>query len=126
MSKNLLIGIYVYLFIFVVVFLLTLVMDLFKIKKKKFKKIGEVQYMINKFKLDVNKLNYKKTCIIISLINAFIISTVTIIIYSIDVSMVLQLLVGFILLFSLIYVLYEIYGRILIKRGYQQKKGSKK
>ena len=125
MNKDILVGIYVYIFIFIVIFLVTFIMDLLKIKKKKIKKIGEVQYLVNKFKLDINKINYKRTCLIISLINAFIIATVTLIIFVIDTAMTLQLLVGFVLLFSLIYVMYEIYGRILIKKGYQ-KKGSKK
>ena len=125
MSKDVLVGIYVYLFIFVVIFLITFIMDLLKIKKRKFKKIGEVQYLVNKFKIDTNKISYKKTCLVISLINAFIISTVTIIIFVVDVHMTLQLLLGFVLLFSLIYIMYEIYGRILIKKGYQQKKENK-
>ena len=126
MDKKILVYIYAYIFIFAVIFLITFIMDLLKIKKRKFKKIGEVQYLVNKFKLDINKINYKNTCLIISLINAFIISTVTLVIFMIDTMMTLQLLVGFILLFTLIYILYEIYGRILIKKGYQKKKGSKK
>ena len=117
--------VYFYAVIFIVVFLVTYVMDLIKIKRKKFKKIGEMQYLVGKFKLDINRINYKIHCLIISLINAFIISTVTLVISLVDAIMAIQLLVGFVLLFALIYSLYEIYGRILVKKGYVLKKKKK-
>ncbi|MBE6161830.1 MAG: hypothetical protein E7158_06400 [Firmicutes bacterium] len=118
--------IFLFIIIFIVVFLITYIMDLIKIKKKKTKKIGEVQYLINKFNLSPTKLKYKKVCLVISLLNAFIIATVTSIISLLDVPMALQFLVGFILLFALIYSLYEIYGRILVKKGYEKNKQTKK
>ena len=124
MSKEFIV--YFYILIFVVVFLINLIMDLIKIKKRKFRKIGEIQYLVNKFNLDINKIKYKSTSICISLINAFIIATVTTVISVIDAAMAIQLLCGFVLLFALIYSLYEIYGRILIKKGCQKKKGSNK
>ena len=117
--------IYFYILVFMIVFLVNFIMDLIKIKKRKFKKIGEIQYLVNKFNLDINKIKYKTTSLTISLINAFIIATVTTIDSFLDAIMAIQLLCGFVLLFVLIYMLYEIYGRILIKKGYK-KKGSKK
>lgn len=117
-----------FLIIYILVFLITYIMDLIKIKKKKHKKIGEIQYLVSKFKLDINKLNYKKVCLVISFLNAFIISSVTLVISVLKTNMTLQLIVGFVLLFSLIYSLYEIYGRILVKKGYvlKNKKVGKK
>ncbi len=117
-----------FLIIYMLVFLITYIMDLIKIKKKKQKKIGEIQYLVSKFKLDINKLNYKKACLVISFLNAFIISSVTLVISLLKTNMTLQLIVGFVLLFSLIYSLYEIYGRILVKKGYvlKNKKVGKK
>ena len=110
-----------YLVVYLIVFLVTYIIDLIKIKKKKQKKIGEIQYLVSKFKLDINKLNYKKVCLVISFLNAFIISSVTLVISLLKTNMTLQLIVGFVLLFSLIYSLYEIYGRILVKKGYALK-----
>jgi hypothetical protein len=124
MSKEM--YIYFYILLFVIVFLVTYIMDLLKIRRKKQKKIGEIQYLVNKFNLDINKINYKKSCFVIAIINAFIISSVTIFISFVDMIMTLQLLLGFILLFALIYSLYEIYGRILVKKGYTKKKVGKK
>ncbi len=117
--------IYFYIALLVVVFLVTYIMDLIKIKKKKTNKIGEMQYLISKFKLDKNKINYKKSCMIISIINAFIIATVITVISMIKLHMTIQLAVGFILLFSLIYSMYEIYGRILAKKYYKKTGGKK-
>ena len=113
-----------FIIIFIVAFLINFIIDLIKIKKRKFKKMSEIQYLINKFDLDINKMNYKKISFIISLINAFIMATVTTVISKIDAPMIIQLLCGFILLFAMIYGIYELYGRKLRKN--MKKKGSKK
>jgi uncharacterized membrane protein YfcA len=91
-------------------------MNLRKVKKKKYDNIGEMTYLINKFKLDKNKINYKKEIIYITLINSFIISSVGVFVTCLDIAIVLQLLIGFCMLFALIYALYEIYGRHLQKK----------
>ena len=84
-----------------------------KNKKKKVKPIGEIDYLVVKFKLNRDKINQKKAIIWISLINAFIISFTSSVITLIPVKMVFQLLIAFVILFALIYALYEIYGRYL-------------
>ena len=116
--------IYFYILVFIIVFLVNFILDLLKIKKRKFKKIGEVQYLVNKFKLDINKINYKKIVFTISLINAFIIATTTTLVSFLNAMLAIQLLCGFVILFTLIYSVYEIYGRYLAKT--LKKKGSKK
>ena len=86
-----------------------------KKRKKKIKRIGELDYLVSKFKLNEKKLNKDKVIIVISLLNSFIISFVSSIVMLLDIMIVLQLLIAFVLLFSLIYALYEIYGRYLKK-----------
>jgi hypothetical protein len=102
--------------VFIVDFLFVMRRKL-KNKKKKNNEIMEVNYLVGKFKLDKKKLFNKKVTLICSLINAFIISSVVTIISNIKLKMMWQLLIGFVLLFGLIYSLYEIYGRILVKKG---------
>ena len=94
-----------------------------KLKSKKVKnyQIMEFSYLIYKFQLDKNKVLYKPMALYCSLINGFIISGVVTIISNIKVKMVWQLLIGFVLLFGLIYSIYEIYGRILVKKGWKIK-----
>lgn len=99
--------------VYILVFLFTYVLDLIKIRKRKKSKIGEISYLVTKFKLDKNKLNYKKISFDIAIINGFIISLTTTIVALVDVALTIQLLLGFVLLFALIYSLYEIYGRHL-------------
>jgi len=53
----------------------------------------------------------------ISLINAFIISLVAVVILMLDIHIILQLAIGFILLMALIYSIYELLGRYLVKVG---------
>jgi hypothetical protein len=101
--------------IYIAIFIVNILMNLRKVKKKKYDNIGEMNYLINKFKLSKDKINYKKEIIFISLINSFIISSVGVFVTCLDIALPLQLLIGFILLFALIYAMYEIYGRHLKK-----------
>ena len=50
-------------------------------KKKKAITFGEIDYLVTKFKLDKNKIDYKTCLLWISLINAFIISFVALTLY---------------------------------------------
>lgn len=100
---------------FIIIFVVYFFMLRHKLKKGKEKSIGEVGYLIRKFHLDVKKLDYWKLIIPISFINAFIISFVSTVIMLFPVDMIWQLLIGFVLLFFLIYAIYEIYGRHLEK-----------
>lgn len=84
-------------------------------KKKKVKTIGEIDYLISKFKLNPQTLNKDKIIFWISIINSFIISIVSSIIMLMPFKIMWQMLIAFVLLFGLIYSLYEIYGRHLKK-----------
>lgn len=94
-----------------------------KLKSKKVKndEIMEISYLIYKFKLDKNKVLYKPICLYCALINGFIISGVVTLICLFDIGYIWRLLIGFVMLLGLIYSIYEIYGRILIKKGWQRK-----
>jgi len=95
-------------------------------KKKKIKNISEIDYLVGKFKLNKKKLKEEKVIIWISLINSFIIASVSSVIMLMPFKMMWQLLIAFVLLFGLIYALYEIYGRYLkkleVKKKWIQKK----
>ncbi len=84
-------------------------------KKKKIKQIGEMDYLVAKFHLNKNKLNKKNIIIWISIINSFIISIVSALVMLMPFKLVWQLLIAFVLLFGLIYSLYDIYGKYLKK-----------
>jgi len=90
-------------------------------KKKKIKNIGELDYLIAKFKLDYKGINKEKAIFWISLINSFIISIVSSIIMLMPFKLIWQMLIAFVLLFGLIYSLYEIYGRHLKKKQIKRK-----
>ncbi|MBR5662997.1 MAG: hypothetical protein IKX00_05100 [Bacilli bacterium] len=115
------------IFFFVLALVIFLIDYLFvfkrKIKNKKIKndQIMEFGYLIYKFKLDKNKVLYKPMGLYCALINGFIISGVVTIISNIKLKMIWQLLIGFVLLFGFIYSVYEIYGRILVKKGWKLK-----
>lgn len=118
------------LYIFMALFMIVFVVDYFLInkrklnliknkgvtkkgKRKKIKNISEVDYLSAKFKLDTKKLDMDKMIIIISIINAFIISIVSSVIMLMPFAIMWQMIIAFALLFGLIYALYEIYGRHL-------------
>ena len=77
-------------------------------KNKKIKNIGELDYLIMKFKLDKKKINQNKAIFWIAIINSFIISSVSCVIMLIPLKLMWQMLIAFALLFALIYSIYEI------------------
>jgi len=133
-----------YLIFFVVLYVVVFLVDYFFVNKRKYnllfkkkdtKKVknkkkakktpnkkdiqfGEINYLVGKFKLDKKKIDYKSCILWISIINAFIISFVSTVISAIPAHIIWQLAVGFVLIFALIYSLYELYGRILVKKGW--------
>lgn len=90
------------------------------IEEKKIKNLFGLSILVPKFNLDIKKINIKYTFILISIVNAFIISTVYIIITSIPWNQPFQLLLGFVLLLGMIYALYELLGRYLVKKGWSK------
>lgn len=95
-----------------------------KLKKKKTKSIEEIDYLVIKFKLNEKKLNKEKMIIWISIINSFIIASVSGILMIVPFKLMWQMIIAFFLLFGLIYSLYEIYGRHL-KKVEEKENGNK-
>ena len=92
-------------------------------KKKKNRKLEDfigLSYLIPKFNLDINKMNLNYVFFMVSLIDAFIISFVFVVITIIPWDMGFSMLLGFVLLFGLIYSLYEFLGRSLVKKGWSK------
>ncbi len=111
-----------FLIFFVVIFIIIylfyiLVLNKYRLKKKKYDKMGELNYLVYKFNLDIRKINRKKLLNEIGFVNAFIISFTGAIVCLIPLNYILQMLIGFGILLVLIYVSYELLGRKLVKKG---------
>lgn len=118
------------LILFGVLFIIIFLVDYIFIKRKYLKKINskkkrkknneltEISYLVGKFKLNKDALPLNKLLVVISLSNAFIISLVAVVVIILNTYIIIQLVVGFILLFALIYAVYELIGRSLERRGY--------
>jgi len=100
--------------------LVLLVYLLFINKKRKDYNVGknsiEINYLVNKFKLDIRKTKYKTLKLLSSFINSFIIAFTFALIINLKYKYILKLLIAFVIMFVLIYSLYEIAGRILKRR----------
>ena len=104
---------------FVISFLIVYLFYLFTVilqtkRYDKFKKSNQVMYFVNKYKINIDKLNMKKFTNILGLTNALIISiafTATFLVKNIF----LQLLVGLIVLIPLIFIFYGLIGNYLKK-----------
>jgi|UniRef100_UPI003FED7847 preprotein translocase subunit YajC len=107
---------------FLLIFIITYWMNLNNYKKRKYTSIGELNYLLKKFNLDRKKLPVRKMLLVFSLLDAFIMAFTASFITALPVNTVFQMLIGFVLLFALIYALYEIYGRHLVKK-YKKKEG---
>ena len=84
--------------------------------KPTFKLMSEGRFLILRYNLDEKKINLKSFNRGICLCNAFIISFTSTVISVIPLNMFFQLAIGFVLLFALIYAIFEIYGRHLNKK----------
>ena len=124
-----------YLITFISLYLLLIFIFLIRylilLKKKKLINMGEIGYLINKFDLSKKIINAKKLGLIISFVDAFIISITCTIIYNIDFAYIWQLAIGFLLLFILIYLIYgyigkKLKGKELKKDGIQSSKNRTK
>jgi ABC-type maltose transport system permease subunit len=109
-----------YLLLFVISFLIVyLVYYLIVVARKKgveaFKTGKQVMFFKNAYKLDLEKLDYKKFANSLSLVNAFIIAFTVTIIELID-GFVFKLLVGFVILIPLILICYYVLGKIYKKK----------
>ncbi|MEG1150000.1 MAG: hypothetical protein RSE17_01780 [Bacilli bacterium] len=126
LKVTLILGVIVFIVVFLVDYFIILKRKVKKItkpkEKEKFKIISimEIEYLINKFALDKKKLNINYCIVCIALLNALIISFVSSVIMLIPWALPWQLLVGFTLLFILIYAIYELFGRHLVKKGWRK------
>jgi len=91
-----------------------------KKEKKKDNMSIEIKYLSSKFSLNRDSLNTEKMNYLISAIDASIIATAFTLVSFID-DMVVTFIVGIITVFVLIYVSYEILGKILKKKGIEKK-----
>ncbi len=115
-----------FLFCFVFCFIGRLTLYLFfKLRKKKKanNKTGiavEMKYLMTKFKLSEKRMDKKSLAAVISFLDALIISTTLIIVISMTENMVLEMFLGLAIVIALIYVTYEILGRILVRKGFDK------
>ena len=125
MKTNVIIAIVAFfvLFIFMYIFNLLKLNNILKSKKKRGKdyEIIEIKYLSLIYNIKKEHLLKKWFILIISMINAFIISIVFFTVILIPWKAVWQLLIGFALLFGLIYGCYGVLGRILVMKGYDKK-----
>ncbi len=114
-SMALQIGLFILTFLFVfVIYELFLVRKAKKNKAKK--KPVEVQYLVNRYHIDLKKVNYKKLLNVISFVSSLDIAIVVTIISLVD-NMFLQLALGFVTIFIVILISYDIVGKVYQKKG---------
>ena len=85
-------------------------------KQRSFKYTNEGKLMVIRYNLDEKKVDYQELLKWTSFCNAFVISLTCTIISNIPLKMYFQLAIGFIILFALIYSIFEIVGRHLNKK----------
>jgi putative exporter of polyketide antibiotics len=103
----------IYLLIAFTVILLVYILVINKARKQKSTGSMEYGYLLKRFKLENTKENTLRW--IVSITNSFIIAFTSVVVFNID-NWILKILVGFVILMTLIYSLYEIIGRILKRK----------
>ena len=117
LEENILFFLIVWIGVFLVDYFILLKPRL-KGKKTKKKKTStmEVDYLRGKFKLKEQDIMKKSIFLWIAFLNSFIISFVSTVITMLPIKFAFQLIIGFALLFILIFIIYEIFGRVLKRR----------
>ena len=110
-------GVLGFLYDFVLLFLLVLIVYLVFVNKRRsdYSKLKDGSYVkafIARYNLDMRKTNYKDVLTIVAFINAFILSFTSALVLNID-KYIWKIVISFIVVFVLIYALYEIAGRYL-------------
>ena len=102
---------------FIIVFLLYRLVIVKRAKsKKRAKEPFEVTYLVNKYKLDLKKVNYKRLLMVISLVSSFDIALVVTIILLLK-SFILEIIVGFISILIIISFSYHLVYLVYKKKG---------
>lgn len=108
----------VFLLTFIVVFLIYELILIRKYKKgNNDKRPVEVTYLLNRYNLDLQKVNYKKLLNIVSFVSSFDIAIVVTVMGLTD-NFLLELLIGCFLTIIVILSSYSILGKIYQKKGY--------
>ena len=84
--------------------------------KKKPKEPLEVTYLVNRYGLDLKKVNYDKLLIIISLVSSFDIALIVSIILSIKI-FILEIIGGFVSMMGIILLSYHLVYLVYKKKG---------
>lgn len=111
-----------YIIYFILTFIFCYIVSYFLLVKKRDKydkkKVPvEVQYMVNRYKLDMKNINYRKFLKSISLVGSFDMALAVIIIYNVN-NIILQLIIGFIVLIPLILISFRLLANYYIKKGF--------
>ena len=110
-----------FLFTYIFVFLAYLLFIVRRAKrkpkgKKKPKEPLEVTYLVNRYGLDLKKVDYNRLLIVISLVSSFDIALIVSIILSIKI-FVLEIIVGFISMMGIILLSYHLVYLVYKKKG---------
>lgn len=106
-------NLFFFLWLFFFIFIFYLVYYFIKYKKNKMNTIIEYVILLNKFKIEEEKLNKRNMVIILSFCNAFIIANAAEIMSLVKVDSVWAILYAFFIVFVLIILVYGIAGMIL-------------
>jgi len=88
----------------------------FRKEYKEGKEQVEIYYLVKRFKLDMKITKYKTIKLIVSILNSFIVAFTFTIIINLKFKYAYKLMIAFVIMFIMIYSLYEITGRILKKK----------
>ena len=103
-------------FITVLLIYLLFINKKFRKEYKEGKEQVEIYYLIKRFKLNMRLTKYKTIKLIVSILNSFIVAFTFTVIINLKVKYVYKLMIAFLIMFILIYSLYEITGRILKRK----------
>ena len=117
---------FIFMITFVIVFIVYLIIYFVKRKQGKLDKMKEFDILATKFNLKRKNINVNRLGLVFVLVNSLIISITGTVCTSIDLGVIWQLLIAFVLLMALIILCYGFIGKILQKRERKDKNEHKR
>ena len=117
---------FIFMITFVIVFIVYLIIYFVKRKQGKLDKMKEFDILATKFNLKRKNINVNRLGLVFVLVNSLIISITGTVCTSIDLGVIWQLLIAFVLLMALIILCYGFIGKILQKKERKDKNEHKR
>lgn len=106
----------IFLIIFIIIFIMFVIYLWIRKISNKLMKVNQYAFLVHRYQFDPNMVAQKQLMFIVAFSNAFIIANAVMVIEFFDVSVFWKILIAFLVIFSLIFIVYGIIGYFITEK----------